>query len=156
LDENEPGDKAMLVEILLPAARERLVTIADDAPLIQSATLLSKETDLVVVGGSAGLLAGVITKTDVVRQISHCKGAIWITAVSMIMTRDVIVCRPGDSLDEVWSKMKECRLKNLPITDQDSRPVGVLNARDVLRSLLKQAENEESLLRDYVMGVGYH
>ena len=146
----------MLIESLLPVARERLVTIADDAPLIQAATLLRPGTDLVVVCGSAGILAGVITKTDVVRQISQCHGAICTTPTSLVMTRDVVFCRPGDWLNEVWSKMKERGLKNVPIADQDSRPVGVLNARDALQLLLKQVVNEESLLRDYVMGVGYH
>jgi hypothetical protein len=47
-------------------------------------------------------------------------------------------------------------LKNIPVTDHDSRPVGVVNARDALQVLLKKVENEESLLRDYVMCVGYH
>jgi hypothetical protein len=31
----------------------------------------------------------------------------------------------------------------------------VLNARDLLEVLLGDAENEEALLRDYVMGIGY-
>ena len=31
--------------------------------------------------------------------------------------------------------------------------MGVLNARDALQVLLEEAENEESLLRDYVMGI---
>lgn len=146
----------MLIESLLPVAREKLVTIADDATLIQAATLLLPGTDLVVVCGSAGLLAGVITKTDVVRQISQCHGAICITPTSLVMSRDVFFCRPGDLLNEVWSKMKERGLKNVPIADQDFRPVGLLNARDALQLLLKQVVNEESLLRDYVMGVGYH
>jgi CBS domain-containing protein len=146
----------MLVKNLLPAARERLVTIVDDAPLIQAAKLLRTGTDLVVVCGSAGLLVGVITKTDVVSQISHCQGASCITAASLVMTRDVVVCQPGDWLREVWSTMKERGLKNIPITDQDSRPVGVLNARDALQVLLEEVENEESLLRHYVMCVGYH
>jgi hypothetical protein len=52
--------------------------------------------------------------------------------------------------------MKERRLKNVPITDLESRPVGVLNARDALEILLQEVEDEESLLRDYVMCVGYH
>ena len=69
----------MLVEKLLPAARKKLVTIADDTPLIQAAKLLRAGTDLVVVCGSADFLSGVITKTDVVRQISNCKGATCIT-----------------------------------------------------------------------------
>jgi hypothetical protein len=35
------------------------------------------------------------------------------------------------------------------------KPIGVLNAGDALQALLKEEEDEESLLRDYVMGIGY-
>ena len=108
----------MLVERLLTPARERLVTIADGAPMIEAAKLLRTGTDLVVVCGPAGLLAGVITKTDVVGQISHCQGASCTTAASLVMTRDVLLCRTGDRLRDVWARMKERSLKNIPVVDQ--------------------------------------
>lgn len=146
----------MLVERLLPGARERLVTIAGNAPLIEAARLLRAGTDLVVVCDSAGFLAGVITKTDVVSQISECQGSSCTAAASSVMTRDVVLCRPGDWLQDVWSRMKERGLKNVPVMDRESRPLGVLNARDALQALLQEVQDEESLLRDYVMGVGYH
>lgn len=147
----------MLVERILPAARERLITIGDDAPLIDAAELLRDlDADLLVVRCSDGLLTGVITKTDVVRQISHCRGAACTAAASAVMTRTVIYCRPGDPLHDVWVIMKDRRLKNIPILDQGSRPIGVLNARDALEALLEEVEYEEVLLREYVMCVGYH
>lgn len=145
----------MFVENLLPMAREKLVTIADNAPLIQAAILLRSGTDLVVVIDSAGLLVGVITKTDVVDQISRCQGMSCMTATSLVMKRDVVLCLPGDLLENVWEKMKVRSLKNIPFMDHDSRPLGVLNARDMLQALLKESVNEEGLMRDYVMGVGY-
>ena len=146
----------MFVKRMLLIARDQLVTIRDDAPLIEAATLLRDlDCDLVVVCNSDGLLTGVITKTDVVRQISHCRGAGCVTAASALMTRAVVLCRLGDRLNEVWSVMKERHLKNIPIVDQDVRPLGVLNARDALEALLKEVEYEEVLLRDYVMCVGY-
>jgi hypothetical protein len=37
-----------------------------------------------------------------------------------------------------------------------SHPIGMLNARDALQLLLEEAQDEELLLRDYVMCVGYH
>ncbi len=86
----------MLVQGLLTPARARLVTIADGAPMIEAAKLLRRGTDLVVVCGTAGLLAGVITKTDVVGQISRCQGASCLMAASLVMTRDVLLCRPSD------------------------------------------------------------
>lgn len=147
----------MYVERMLPAARKRLVTIGDDAPLIDAAKLLGdRHIDLVVVCSSDELLAGVVTKTDVVRQISHCQGSGCTTAVSTVMTRTVILCHPNDLLHDVWSIMKERGLKNIPVVGQDSRPIGVLNVRDALDALLEEVEYEEVLLCEYVMCVGYH
>ncbi len=147
----------MIVEGILPAARERLITIGDNAPLIAAATLLRDlDADLVVVHDPEGVLAGVITKTDIVRQISHCQGAGCMAAASAVMTQAVIYCRPDDLLHEIWLVMKERHLKNIPILDRGSRPIGVLNARDALEALIEELEYEEVLLREYVMCVGYH
>lgn len=145
----------MYVERLLPVARKRLVTIADDAPLTEAANFLREGTDLVIVCGSAGLVTGIITKTDVVGQMSRCQGASCTMAASLAMTRDVVACRPSELLQDVWKRMKERKLKNIPVLDQDSRPIGVLHARDILQVLLEESEDEESMLRDYVMGIGY-
>lgn len=145
----------MYVQGLLEQAREKLVTIADGAPLIEAAKLLTSGIDLVLVCTPAGLLAGVVTKTDIVEQISRCQGAGCIIAASSVMTRDVVLCRPGDTLQEVAARMKARSLKNIPVVDEASRPLGVLTARAILRVLLHDAEYEEELLADYVKGVGY-
>jgi CBS domain-containing protein len=145
-----------LVERLLTVASARLVSIKDNVPLIEAARLLRAGTDIIVVCDPDGVMAGVITKTDVVGQISHCLGASCRTPASIVMTRGVIACRPGDWLKDVWSIMKEHQLKNIPVTGPDARPLGVLNARDALQALLQEVEDEDVLLRDYVMGIGYH
>ena len=72
------------------------------------------------------------------------------------MTRDVVVCKPGQLLSDVWSIMKMRELKNIPVVNAESHPIGMLNARDALQLLLQEAQDEELLLRDYVMCVGYH
>ena len=145
----------MFVKDMLEAARERLVTIADNARLIEAAKLLTSGTDLVVVRDGAGVLQGVVTKTDVVRQISVCQGATCLCPVSTVMTRDVLLCRGSDRLQDVSERMKARHLKNIPVVDGDNRPLGVLTARAVLRILLGDAEYEEAQLVGYVKGVGY-
>lgn len=146
----------MFVERMVTTARDRLVTILHSAPLIGAARLLgTSNTDLVVVCRSGGQLSGVITKTDVVRQISRCQGSSCTVAVSAIMTDDVVFCRPTDQVSDIWAIMKERRLKNIPVTDAASIPIGLINARDALEVLLTEVEQEETLLRDYVMCVGY-
>ena len=132
------------------------MTLRHDAPLIKAAKLLSSpHVNLVVVCDAGDALAGVVTRTDIVRQISHCAGSSCTTAVASVMTREVTCCRPQDRLTEVWSTMRERGLKHVPVIDEAVRPLGVLYARDALQVLLDALEYEELLLRDYVMGIGY-
>lgn len=147
----------MFVDRLLPIAQQKLAIIAEGVQLIEAAKLLrDADTDIVAVCAADGVLTGVITKTDVVGQIGHCRGQSCTEPASSAMTRDVIACKPDQLLREVWTLMKSRGLKNVPIVDAESRPIGMLNARDALQLLLEEVEDEELLLRDYVMCVGYH
>lgn len=147
----------MLVERLLPAAREHLATIGDDAPIIQAAKLLSgAHINLVVVCNSDGVMVGVLSRRDVVRQVGDCPGSGCTTTVSSVMTREVAACSPRDWLKDVWSIMKNRGLRHIPIVDKGSKPLGIIYARDALQTLLTEVQDEEELLRDYVMCAGYH
>lgn len=147
----------MLVSAVLPVAHKRLATLKVEAPVIEAAKLLSQpDVHLVVACGHDGAMSGVLTKMDIVRQISHCSGCGCTEGVAGIMTRNIIHCAPDDDLHTVWNLMKKHMVKQMPVSDANARPLGVLYANDALQELLKEARHEEGLLRDYVMGTGYH
>lgn len=146
----------MFITALLPAAQDRLATVSEDAALVEAAKQLARSNiNLVVACRSDATIAGVVTKTDVVRQIGQCLAADCTMPASAVMTRDVVVCRPSDWLPDVWATMRERGLKHIPVVDDASRPLGVLYARDALEVLLEKTEAQELLLRDYVLGIGY-
>lgn len=146
----------MLGDKTLGKARERLATIRAGALVKAAADMMSKpHTDLVVVCDSGNCLVGVLTKTDIVRQMARCGGGGCTAKVDTIMTHDVVSCRPSDVLHDVWSMMKVRGLQRIPVIDDGGRPVGIVYARDALQNLLGTSESDEGLLRDYVMGVGY-
>lgn len=147
----------MLVERLLPQARTKLVTLREGAPLIEAAKLLAhKEANLIVICRRSNRVVGVVAKTDVVRELCVRRDAGYKSSVSSAMTREVVTCRRKDFLADVWSRMKMHGLKHIPIVDSRSRPVGLAIARDVLGLLKEEVEQEEQLLREYVMSLGYH
>jgi CBS domain-containing protein len=147
----------MRVERILSIALQRLITIRDDALLADAAKLLSStHKALLVVCNPDGVMVGVISKTDVVRQIAHCQGVSCTMSVAAVMTRDVTYCHPNDVLKDVLSIMKERGFVHVPIVNQESKPVGVINARDALQVLLEEVEYDGSFIRDYIMGTGYH
>jgi CBS domain-containing protein len=144
------------VEALLSSARKRLLTVTDTALLVEAAAMLNQpELNIVVVCDGQGRSAGVVTKSDIVSHISTCTGHSCMMAVTAVMSHDIVSCRSSDWLENVWSLMKEHGLKNIPVLDSDSKPLGVLTAREVVQQLLEDTRYEENLLRDYVMNVGY-
>jgi CBS domain-containing protein len=146
----------MLVEDFVPTARQRLTTIEANASLVDAAKLLSNtHISLLVVCSPGGAMGGVVTKTDIIRQVAGSQENALGAPVSGIMTEDVVHCHPGVLLEDVWSNMKARGFVHIPVVDEEGRPLGVVNARDALQALLVEVKDEESLLRDYVMGIGY-
>lgn len=145
-----------LVSSIDALTRSRLVTIDSDALLVDAAKLLSDtQISLVVVCNSDGAVVGVITKTNIVQQIGRCGESARTTAAADVMSRDVTYCRPTDCLPDVLTMMAKCGFVHIPVVDEHSKPLGVVNARDALRALMAEEKYEASLLRDYVMGIGY-
>lgn len=143
----------MLVEKILPRVCERLAVIKAGASIRDAADLLAvPHTDLVVVCRN-GVVVGVVTKSDIVVQVS--RGSALDAAVDTIMTCDVAFCRSTDPLLDVWQTMKERGVQRIPVVDQDHNPVGIVYARDALQGLWNEVEIDDELLREFISGVGY-
>lgn len=147
----------ILMEAMLQAARQKLVTIGIEFRIAAAAqTMHNTGVGLLVVCGTNHRVVGVLSKTDIIRQIGRCSGNDCTRKVSAAMSRDVVHCRPNQRLTDVWQTMRDRRLRHLPIVDNRNRPLGVLAAEDALQALLREAEQEEQILFEYVTCVGYH
>jgi CBS domain-containing protein len=73
-------------------------------------------------------MVGVISKADIVREISHCLEHACTAAVSSVTTRNVVACRPQDWLIDVWSKMMARALQCVPVVDTRAKPLGIIYA----------------------------
>ena len=137
-------------------AGSRLLTVGMDALLVEVAALLSNaQISVVVVCDAAGVAIGTITETVLVRHLGLGQADFFSTHAGDVVTRETVVCAPGDSLSDVLAMMHTRGLIHVLVVDPANKPLGVLNARDGLRALLAAGNQEEELLRNYVMGVGY-
>ena len=145
----------MLVEQMLSRACERLAVVDAGASVKDAADLMARPaTDLVIVC-RGGAVIGVVTKTDIVVQISRNPGSDLAMPVDTIMRRDVATCRSSDPLSTVLQAMKERGFHRIPVVDDQHSPVGIVYARDALQCLLEEVEIDDELLRDFITGVGY-
>jgi CBS domain-containing protein len=146
----------LLVSSIEAVSRSRLLTVGADALLVQVAALLSSpQISLVVVCDAAGSPMGAITETVLVRRLGLGLGDFFTTTAAVVMTDDFTSCAPDDLLSDVLAMMHSRGLIHSLIIGPARQPLGVVNARDGLRALLAAGNQEASLLRNYVMGVGY-
>lgn len=144
------------IATLLPRLDSHLQTVGPDTPLTEAATLLGETPHhLLVVKAADGTMAGVVTRTDIVRAVRHCQGSTCTSACASVMTRSVVACDGDDRLQDIWQVMKERGVQAVPVIDDQRRPIGLLTARDALEELLSEVEHQDELLREYVASTGY-
>jgi CBS domain-containing protein len=146
----------VLVKHILEAAQKRLAVLNQEASLFDAARILAnRETPLVVVCDSDGIAVGVISSSHIINTLATAGvDALGLNAGAM-MTKPILSCHADEPLQQVWTVMNSRTLPCAPILDDAGRAQGVMHARDVAIALLDEVNNEELLLRDYVMGVGY-
>src|SRR5687768_5183877 len=122
----------MHIDMMHHVTGARLAVIGTDATLRTAAIAFSKlHIGLLVVCDQSGTIAGVVSKSDVVRHLA-LEGAAEAPVVTQ-MSRDIVSCRPEDDLYTTWKIMAARSLQNIPVLTADSKPLGVLDIRDALK-----------------------
>ena len=145
-----------LVHHILEDARKRLAVLGHEALVSEAAEILANpNVPLIVVCDSEGIAVGVISRGDIVRVLACAKGDAHKMTTGATMTTSVLSCHVDQTLREVWETMNGRSLRSVPVFDASGRPQGIVHARDLARALLNEVNEEELLLRDYVLGIGY-
>jgi CBS domain-containing protein len=78
-----------------------------------------------------GRLVGMVTDRDVCcRGIGGGKDVAKLTARD-VMSAPVRSCRTDQSVEEAVDLMKSCKIRRLPVLDQENRLVGILSLGDI-------------------------
>jgi len=145
----------MRVQELRKVTRLRLVTCGPRDRLKDVATLLSDERiGALPVVDRDGMMVGIISERDICHALADYAERTATLTVDQIMTRDVAVCEPSDSVQDAIARMSQRRIRHLPLVE-DGQLVGMISLRDVLEATLREVRLEANVLRDYARARAY-
>ncbi len=108
-----------------------LLTVNAEAPLTEAMDLIVKfhASGLPVVDGKMGLM-GIITEKDILQHL--CKSKIIGMQVRDLMTREVVVFSPQDSVNKICACLISNSFHRVPIVKQ-GKLLGIISRADVLK-----------------------
>ena len=103
---------------------------------------------LVIIDG-ADRIAGIVSERDIVRALAASGAGVLDAPVDEIMTRAVVTCCDGDSVDAVMGEMTRGRFRHLPVVTDD-RLAGIVSIGDVVKARIEQVERDANSMRAYI------
>jgi CBS domain-containing protein len=106
---------------------------------------------LVVCAGdqSAHGILGIITERDILRACARHRGSLDAVRVAEMMTADVVIANPDDSVEDTMGRMTEHRMRHLPVVEDD-RLVGLISIGDVVKAQHNSLLMENHFLKSYI------
>ena len=100
-------------------------------------------------GGRPGRVLGIITERDILRACD-CENTAWgERLVADVMTKDVVVGSPLDSIDDTMGLMTQHRIRHLPVMEGDELK-GMISIGDVVKAHHHLAVVENHYLKSYI------
>lgn len=141
----------MSVKRILEAKKIKLISCRPRDTIETVAEILTvNKIGALPVRDGEGKLIGIISERDIVRGFAEKGRAIGDSRVENLMTRDVAVCQPTDTLKTVMATMSRRHIRHLPVVENGAL-IGIISQRDVMAIRLEEAELETNVLRDRVL-----
>jgi len=141
----------MSVKRILEAKKIKLISCRPRDTIETVAEILTvNKIGALPVRDGEGKLIGIISERDIVRGFAEKGRAIGDSRVENLMTRDVAVCQPTDTLKTVMATMSRRHIRHLPVVENGAL-IGIISQRDVMAVRLEEAELETNVLRDRVL-----
>lgn len=142
----------MTVKQILDQKGREVVTVSPSMGTADAIRFLAdNKIGAVVVTGSGGKIAGILSERDIVRAMAN-KGAEALSApISKIMTAKVTTCGESHTVNQVMELMTNGRFRHLPV-EEDGKLIGIISIGDVVRRRIEDVEREAEEIKAYIAG----
>jgi len=141
------------VEKLLKTKGSDTWSIAPQATVYEALQKMSDKDVGAVLVIDEGTLVGIFTERDYARKLILRGKLSRNTAVSEMMTQDVLYVEPQNSIEDCMVLMTNKRVRHLPVMD-DGKLVGIVTIGDAVKQIISEQESTIEQLEKYIAG-GY-
>jgi CBS domain-containing protein len=135
--------------ILSDKGREVVTTTGAKSIAEAAAVLARRKIGALVVVDVGERIVGILSERDIVRVIAARGAASLDEPVSAAMTKGVVTCTAGETIDSVMSRMTRGRFRHLPVV-ANGRLDGIISIGDVVKARIGQVEREAEEMRSYI------
>lgn len=141
----------MLINQLLNAKGHQVFTVTPEDTLSAVAALLyARKVGAFVVTDRMGHVVGIVSERDVIGALAQHGAVALERPVQDIMTRDVVIASPGETVDSLLERMTDRRIRHLPVME-GSQLKGIVSIGDLVKAKIAQAEHEAQTLKQYIV-----
>jgi CBS domain-containing protein len=139
----------MTVRAILDTKGHDILSVEPEAKLSAAVKILSERRIGAVLVMSSGRIEGILSERDIVRVLGERGAAVLDEPVSTVMTRKVVSCREKDTVSSIMERMTSGKFRHLPVVEDD-KVVGLISIGDVVKWRVKEFENEQEALQNYI------
>jgi len=140
----------MFVADILKDKGSEVVSIGPEESALAAARLLAKRGigSVLVLDANRDIL-GILSERDLAHGLARDAGSVLHRRVRDLMTQDVMVCTPGDTLHSVMERMTHGRFRHLPVVDNGAL-IGIVSIGDIVKHRLAEQAAEAEALKSYI------
>ncbi|MFB3059098.1 MAG: CBS domain-containing protein [Gammaproteobacteria bacterium] len=140
----------MILANILRGKNHDVVKIKANDTIAEAATRLTEnKIGALLVQDDSGKIIGILSERDIVGGMGPHGADLHDVPVSELMTADLHICAPGDTVLHAMAMMTDRRFRHLPVFDGDEL-VGVISLGDLVKSRISEVQAESDALRQYI------
>jgi CBS domain-containing protein len=140
----------VLVSDLIKRKGSAVTKASPETTIAALLDLLAEHRIGAVVVSADGGVDGIVSERDVVRALRTAGAALLDAPISTVMTSDVAVTGPGDTVEDMMRLMTDRRIRHVPVVTQDGRLAGIISIGDVVKSRIDELEADRDQLIGYI------
>jgi CBS domain-containing protein len=140
-----------LQQLLDDKKYKSVISIAPHRPVFDALVVMAeyKIGALLVLDGDK--LVGIFSERDYAREIILKGKSSKTTPISDVMSKNLQVVKPSDTVEEAMSLMSDKRIRHLPVLEGD-KVVGVMSIGDLVKETIDYQQRLIKQLKSYITG----